>query len=443
MNTSYKVVAVVVIVALLAAAGGYWFARRETHDQHAAQPEERKVLYWYDPMHPDQHFDKPGKSPFMDMDLVPKYADEEDRAPGIKIDPGVAQSFGVRLTRVERASIAQTFEAVGTIGFNLRDVAVVQARAAGFVARVYARAPGDVIARGAPLVDLTVPEWAAAQAEFLALLASGDRTLVDAARERMRLLGMPEALVQAVESQRRARAEITIRAPLAGMIETLDARAGMTVEPGTTLAKINGLDPVWIDAAVPEARGSLAVLGQAVRARLTAYPGETFDGKVVTVLPQADADTRTLRVRIELPNGNGRLRPGMFAQVYFEDATPQPALYVASEAVIRTGVRDVVIVAEAGRFIPTQVQVGPEVNGKTAILQGLSEGQQVVASGQFLIDSEANLRGALARLASGAPDEPTSEHGDHSEHADHGDGSGHDDHVDHSDHAHAEHGAQP
>jgi Cu(I)/Ag(I) efflux system membrane fusion protein len=443
MNTSYKVVAVVVVVALLAAAGGYWFARQDVPDAPAALTQERKVLYWYDPMYPEQHFDKPGKSPFMDMDLVPKYADEEGLLPGIKIDPGVAQNFGVRLTTVERASIPQTFEAVGTIGFNLRNVAIVQARAAGFVARVYAHAPGDVIARGAPLVDLTVPEWAAAQAEFLALLANGDRTLVDAARDRMRLLGMPEELVQAVESQRRARTEITIRAPLAGMIETLDARAGMTVEPGTTLAKINGLDTVWLDAAVPETRGSLVTLGQTIRARLTAYPGATVDGKVVAVLPQVDADTRTLRVRIELPNGDGRLRPGMFAQVHFEDATPQPALYVASEAVIRTGVRDLVIVADAGRFIPTPVQVGPEVNGRTAILQGLNEGQQVVASGQFLIDSEANLRGALARLVGGAPEASTSEHGDHSEHADHGDRSGHDDHVDHSDQAHAAHGAQP
>jgi Cu(I)/Ag(I) efflux system membrane fusion protein len=184
------------------------------------------------------------------------------------------------------------------------------------------------------------------------------------------------------------------------MIDTLEAREGMTVPTGATLAKVNGLATVWIEAAIPEAQSALAQLEKRVEARLTAYPGQRFTGRVIGVLPQANAETRTARVRIELANPDGRLRPGMFAQVKLDNGEQTPALYVASEAVIRTGTRAVVIVAgEQGRFIPTEVLAGVDVDGKTFIVKGLTEGQSVVASGQFLIDSEASLKGVLARLA--------------------------------------------
>ena len=406
------------LLAAISAASGYWFARLHGHSRSspAATTDGRQPLYWYDPMKPGQHFDRPGKSPFMDMQLVPRYADEggADETGGLRIDPVIVQNLGIRFARVERGGLPQSIDAVGTVGFNQRDIAIIQARSNGFVTRVYARAPGDVVAKGAPIVDLLIPEWVAAQAEFLALVKSGDPDLIEAARQRLVLQGMPAELIAQVESAREPRTTVTVRSPLAGMIDTLEAREGMTVATGATLAKVNGLATAWIEAALPQAQGALGELGKRVEARLTAYPGQRFTGRVIGVLPQANAETRTVRVRIELDNPGGRLRPGMFAQVRLDNGEQTPVLYVASEAVIRTGTRAVVIVAgEQNRFIPTQVQAGVEVNGKTVIVKGLTEGQTVVASGQFLIDSEASLKGVLARLAGSEHDMETTEPGSH------------------------------
>jgi membrane fusion protein, copper/silver efflux system len=354
-------------------------------------------------MVPYEHFDKAGKSPFMDMQLVARYADEEraGQAPGIRIDPGIVQNLGVRLTTVERGALSEPIEAVGSVTFNQRNIAVIQARTGGFVSRVYARAPGDVIPRGAPLVDLLVPDWAGAQAEFLALLQSSDEALIDAARQRLVLLGMSQDLIAQIESSKAPQATITIRTPLAGVIETLDIREGMTVSAGAPIAKVDGLATVWIEAAIPEAQTGRAQIGKQVQVRLTAFPGATFSGRVIALLPEANMDTRTLRVRIELPNVGGRLRPGMFAQVQLDLGDPTPVVSVSSEAVIRTGTRSVVIVAgEGGRFMPTEVRTGGDVGGRAIILEGLTEGQKVVSSGQFLIDSEASLKGVLTRLGS-------------------------------------------
>lgn len=410
MNISQVRFSQILLGAFVLAAGsalaGYWFARSSSvHSSptysSAGASQERKPLYWYDPMTPNQHFDKPGKSPYMDMQLVPRFADESgpDESPSVRIDPSVLQNLGVRTTRVERGPLAQPIEAVGSIGFNQRNIAIIQARGNGFVSRVYSRAPGDVIARDAPIVDLLIPEWTGAQSEFLALLKSGNRDLADAARERLRLLGMPPTLVAAVEKRREPQSTLTVQTPLAGVIETLDVREGMTVSSGTTLAKINGFSTVWLEASVPEAQGALAQLGKIVEARLTAYPGQSFAGHVIAVLPQTNIETRTVRVRIELANPNGRLKPGMFAQVRMGSGGETSVLFVPTEAIIRTGTRTIVIVAgEQGRFAPTEVQIGADVGGKTVILDGLTEGQRVVVSGQFLIDSEANLKGVLARF---------------------------------------------
>jgi membrane fusion protein, copper/silver efflux system len=404
-------IGLIVAVAVVSGAGGYWLARRANgqsmahpmaqSDASMAAPSDRKALYWYDPMVPDQHFDKPGKSPFMDMQLVPKYADEGGASRGVQISPNIAQNLGLRIAPVELGRISQPIEAVGNIVFNQRNVAIVQSRTSGFVARVYGRAPADVVHRGAPLVDLLVPEWTGAQTEFLALVQSGDRDLIEAARQRLLLLGMPAELISRIEASHQQQATIAIVAPIAGAIESLDVRQGMTVSAGATLAKINGLETVWLEAAIPEAQSGLLALGQPIEARLAAYAGETLKGRVIAILPETSVETRTTRVRVELPSPNLRLRPGMFAQLRLHAGDDTPRLSVPSEALIRTGTRNLVIVAAGtNRFEPTEVQIGPEAGGRTVILSGLEEGQKVVASGQFLIDSEARLRGVLGRLNS-------------------------------------------
>lgn len=392
-------------LALVAGGAGYGIAHLGGGEAPATQSADagRKALYWYDPMAPSQHFDKPGKSPFMDMQLVPKYADEGGGdTPGVRIDPATSQMLGLRTVAVRRGELASNLTATGTIDFNQRDVAIVQARAGGFVSRVYGRAPGDVIGAGAPLADLLIPEWGGAQAEFLAVRRAGNSALTQAARQRLPLLGMSPGMIASVERTGRPHNVVTISTPTGGVIKTLDVRAGMTMTEGQTLAEVNGLGTVWLNAAVPEAIAGPLKPGQTVQATLAAFPGETLSGRVSAILPETQADSRTLTVRIELPNRGGRLRPGMFATVSF-GGSAQPALLVPSEALIRTGKRTLVMLAlDEGRYRPAEVQTGRESGGDTEILAGLSEGEKIVASGQFLIDSEASLSGVEARSIGGA-----------------------------------------
>jgi Cu(I)/Ag(I) efflux system membrane fusion protein len=383
---------------------------------------EPKVLYWYDPMHPQQHFDKPGKSPFMDMQLVPKYA--QDAAPAsaataqdLQFDARSLQRLGLKLALVERAVLATTVNVVGNIAFNERDTTLLQARSAGFVQRVYDLAVGDVVERGAPLVDLLVPEWLGVQQEILALRAAGDATLLAAARNRALALGMPPATIARIERDGKPLEAFTIATPRAGAIRSLDVRAGMNVAAGAPLATINGIERVWLDMAVPQALAQSIAIGATIEANFAALPAQR--GSVVAVLPESDAATRTLRVRAELRNPRGELRPGLLAQVRFVDLQQAPALLVPSSAVIRGGQGDRVIVADpAGGFRVAAVTVGREEAQRSEILQGLEQGQQVVVSGQFLIDSEANLTGQLDRLDTSTPATPSDQpaHGGHGQH---------------------------
>lgn len=400
MNIQHVKGAVLVAIAMaLSVGGGYWLAQGTPAAQNQNTPAERKALYWYDPMFPQQKFDQPGKSPFMDMQLVPQYTDDKGDQASISIDPGMTQNLGLRVATVTRGVFESSIDASGVLAFNERDVAVIQARSPGFVERVYARAPGDVLAPNAPLADLLVPGWAAAQTEFLALKRIGDRQLLAAARQRLRLTGMPASLIAKVERDARVYPTFTLTSPIGGVLQDLNIRAGMTVAAGETLARVNGLGTVWLAVAVPEAQAGAITEGQAVEARLPAFPGTLFTGTVSAILPETRADSRTLSVRVELPNPDGRLRPGLSAQVRLNHASAQPLLWVPSEALIRTGRRTLVMLAEdGGHYRPVEVQTGQENAARTVIVQGLQEGQKVVASAQFLLDSEASLKGVMPAM---------------------------------------------
>lgn len=420
MTTRNLILGVIIICAIaIGTAGGYLLATKEMgraghapvmeQKQTATPLQEKKILYWYDPMQPQQHFDKPGKSPTMDMDLLPRYAEETDTGNTVRIDPALTQNIGMRLATVTRGTYAAEINAVGTLTWNERDVAIIQTRTGGYVERVYARAPNDVIAAGAPLADILVPEWTAAQTEFLALVKMGETALIDAARERLRLLGMSTGQIARVEESGKPQAIYTITTPIGGVIQSLDVRAGMTVMSGQTLARVNGLSTVWLDVAIPEIQGGLVRIGDQTETHFTAFPGETFTGQVIALLPETNTESRTLRVRIELDNASGRFRPGMYAEVKLRAAEQQSVLQLPSEAIIRTGKRALVILAEDdGRYSPVEVEIGRDTDGQTIILKGLTEGQRVVASGQFLIDSEASLKGIAIR-----PIETSHEAGQH------------------------------
>lgn len=391
------------VTALIGAGAGYWLA---SSDDQVSEPlasaveSDAQVLYWYDPMVPQHRFEKPGKSPFMDMDLVPRYANEDGDVATISIDAGITQNLGIRLTTVSRGQLVNVIEAVGVLEYNARDVALVQARAGGFVERVYRHAPGDVLDKGAALADLLIPEWSAAQEEYLALRRIGEPALLAAARQRLRLAGMPASTISQLERSGKVNASVTISTPIGGVLQELDVREGMTLAAGAPLARINGLDSVWLEVAVPEAQSQGIRVGQRATARLPALPGQLIEGEITAVLPEANAASRTLRMRVELPNPDGLLRPGLTAQASLAGGDDASVLLIPGEAVIRTGRRSLVMLAEpGGRYRPVEVETGRESGSQTVILRGLEEGQQVVASGQFLLDSEASLRGIVATPA--------------------------------------------
>jgi len=248
---------------------------------------------------------------------------------------------------------------------------------------------------------LYVPELVAAQEEFLSvrrMQGTELAALVDGARQRMRQAGMNEEQIRLVESTGRLHPRITLNAPIAGVMVELLARDGMTVMPGATLFRINGLSTVWANAEIPESQAALITPGAAVQARSPGVPGAIFAGKVQTILPEVRAATRTLRARIELANPGGKLAPGMFVTVTVGPKAQQ-VLAVPTEAIIQTGKRTVVMLTEGGgKFRPAEVEIGMEADGQTEIRRGLEPGQTVVVSGQFLIDSEASLRATAGRM---------------------------------------------
>ena len=417
-----------IITALAGVAGGatagYLFAHRGTsgiESSPASGPAaadspgagERRVLYWHDPMVPGAKFDKPGKSPFMDMDLVPVYADA-DAGPAVRVPSNVSQNLGIRIGTVERSPVQPRFRAVGSVAFDENLLELVQARVAGYVARLHVRAPLERVRRGQPLADIVAPEWLAAEEEYLAVLdaeSERGRSVRDAARRRLLVLGVPEAVIRRIETERKTNDTARLVAPIDGVVTELAMREGAAFMPGGALFRINGLDTVWVNAQVPEAQVSMIPTGATVEARATAWPGATFTGRVTALLPDVDPTTRTLSVRVAIDNPDSRLAPGMFVSLEFTGEPGEPQLVVPSEAVIMTGERSVVIVArDADGFDVAEVTVGAEANGRTTILAGLEDGQRIVLSGQFLIDSEASLRSALTRLTTGTetstPTEP-------------------------------------
>jgi Cu(I)/Ag(I) efflux system membrane fusion protein len=369
---------------------------------------ERKPLYWYDPMKPELHFDRPGKSPFMDMELVPKYseaqyseaqhpeAQDNGQAGVVQIDPRMAQNLGMRTAAVRSGSFWQRIDAVGSVAIDERRTVAVEARAAGWIERLEVRTVGERVRRGQVLAAIYAPELLAAQEEYALARRLGDAELIEAARSRLSLLGGSPS---AGAPQRR----VALTAPQDGVVTELLVREGEQVMPGKPLLRLADLSVVWINVEVPEAQAGWIAEGRPAAARLQSLPGQLFEGRVDYVYPILDPQTRTLRARLAFDNPRGEFKPGMFAEVALFGGPRRDVTLVPTEAVIRTGARSLVIVAEAaGRYRPVAVTLGPERDGETVVSSGLQPGQRVVVSGQFLIDSEASLLGLHQRLG-GAP----------------------------------------
>lgn len=397
---------------VLLAVGGFYAGRSTGHSAQgetasapprAASSGERRVLYWHDPMVPGPRFDKPGKSPFMDMQLVPVFADEASAA-GVSVSPAVQQNLGLRTTVVKKADVSSSFEAVGAVQFDERLNVAVQTRVAGYVERLAVRAPMEQVRKGQTLATIFAPEWLGPQNELLALKRAGVAPdLVAAARDRLRAMSIPESLIRESEETGTAQARFTLIAPVGGVIAELGVREGVAVSPGMTLFRISGLEKVWAVAEVPEAQAVRLTRGQKVKAALQADASQTFYGEVKEILPQVSANTRTLQARLEVDNKAGKLMPGMLLRLQVAGATSS-RLAVPAEAVIRTGTRAVAIVRkEGGVFEPREVKLGADLGDQLEVLEGLREGDEVVTSGQFLIDSEARLKSVLGAMSASQP----------------------------------------
>ena len=411
-----NVVILSVVAAAAIGAGAFYLGRTVGAKSESAPPPPaadgagagRKVLYWHDPMVPSQRFDKPGKSPFMDMQLVPVYAEEPAAGTtGVQVSAGVQQNLGIRLATVRKAEVAASFDALGAVQFDERLNVAVQTRVAGYVERLSVRAPMEQVRKGQALATIFAPEWLGPQNELLALQRSGvSPDLIAAARERMRAMSIPTDLIRRSEQAGTAQARFVLAAPASGVVAELGVREGVAVTPGTTLFRIVGLEKVWAVADIPESQAGRLVRGQKVKAVLQADASQNFDGELQEILPDISTTTRTLKARFEVDNRGGRLTPGMLLRLQVAGAKIS-RLVVAAEAVIRTGKRAVVIVRkDNGAFEPRDVSPGMDLGDDVEILHGLGEGEQVVASGQFLIDSEAGLRSALGSMPTPATPAP-------------------------------------
>lgn len=406
---SWRILALAAVGALIAALLLYWLVFSSTDADEADGPcPDSEVLYWYDPMVPDQHFDAPGQSPFMDMALVPKCADEA--AGGVQVSPAMMQNLGIRVVEAEMRDIAPTVPAVGRVEIDERLIAEVQTLTPGFVEHLAVRAEGEPITRGSLVARVYSPELLTAQNEYKSVLAMpqdvAPASLRSASRARLSLLGMPEAQIRRLESGDAPQRTFPVYAPTSGVVTRIGARPGAQVSLGQSIVTIAGLSRVWVIAEVPEAALGDVRTGLPAEIRFPAYPEVTREGVIDYVYPSLDPEARTARVRITLANPGGRLLEGMFANITIQ-GTGGMALTVPSEAVIDTGRRVVVIVRRDGGFVPVEVRIGRETGEWTEILEGIEIGDEVVASGQFLIDSEASLSGVIERLERSPPQAAT------------------------------------
>lgn len=394
------IAATALLLVLAASLGAYLIATSSGPKAGQAGQSRRQILYWYDPMVPSEHYQGPGKSS-MGMDLQPKYADEGGQG-GVSVSPAMMQNLGIRLAKVEVRDIAPTVRSVGQIGFDQRLITEVQTLTPGFVESLSVRAEGEPISAGRVIAQVYSPDLLAAENEYRALLASRSvvsASLRSAARRRLQLLGAPSSLVARLDRGGAPQRTYPVIARSSGVVTAIGVRPGAQVSLGQSIVTIQGLGRVLVIADVPEASLGRVHVGQTAEINFPAYPGDIRRGVVDYIFPSLNTQSRTARVRITLPNAGSRLKQGMFANVSLQ-GTGGMAMVVPSEAVIDTGRRQVVIVKRGKSFIPQEVKTGRDVDQWTEIVAGLSPGEDVVASGQFLIDSEASLQGFLTRLQS-------------------------------------------
>ena len=364
---------------------------------------EREVLYYRNPMNPAITSPVPAKDD-MGMDYIPVYADAAGESGVVRIDPAVVQNLGMRTEAVTRGPLAREIDAVGYVGYDERRVAHVHLRAEGWIEDLRVHFIGERVEAGAELFSVYSPALANAQEELLQALKVGQSQIVTASRERLRLLGVDAQQIRDLERTGRADPRVSVRAPQTGIVTALDIRHGMYIVPQSTLLSLADLSKVWLLVDVVESQADWVEVGQVAELRLPHRPDQVYRGRVEFVYPSLDAETRTLRARLTFDNPDEELKPNMYLNARILAEATDELLSIPQQALIRTGRANRVIVALGeGRFRAQDVVPGIESGARVEIREGLTEGDRIVVSGQFLIDSEASVQASSMRLHGEAP----------------------------------------
>ena len=388
----------------------------------AAAPKERKIKYWVSPMDPGYVRDKPGKAP-CGMDMVPVYEDAGEEAPGtIKVSGATLQSMGVRTAKVEVRPLSRLTLAVGLVNFNERNLSTVTTKVNGWLERLYVNATGDPVRKGQALVSIYSPELVSSQEEYLQAvrnlkamknspvkeMADGAKRLAEASRRRLSYFDISAAQIDDLERTGQVKKNLTLTSPANGIVTKRMVTQGMYVQAGMPLLEVADLSTVWVDADIYQYELPWIKVGQPVTMTLDYMPGETFAGKIDYIYPYLKEATRTAKVRLRFANPGLKLKPEMFAQVKIESPVSKPAVVVPMEAVIDTGLKQHVFIALGqGRFEPREVKLGVYGDGNNVreVISGLSGGEEVVTSAQFLLDSESRFREAIQLMMPGKESE--------------------------------------
>lgn len=373
----------------------------------AAEESEKEVLYWVAPMDPNYRRDEPGQSP-MGMDLVPVYAEDAGDGDTITISPEVVQNLGVRTTEAEMSRLWRGIDTVGYVDFDESKLSHIHLRTEGWIENLVVRSEGERVKKGERLFDFYSPQLVNAQEEFVQALSAGNKGLIAASSERLIALGISADQIEDLRKTRKTSQNISVYAPQDGVVSSLPVREGMFVKSSMKVMSLADLSSVWLLAEVFERQVDWVSLGDTAQVTLSYLPGQTWEGKVEYIYPSLDPKTRTLKVRLRFDNPEEALKPNMYANVKIFGGAKNNVLVIPLEALIRSGRNERVIIALGeGHFAARAVKAGIESGEWVEIVSGLKAGEEVVVSGQFLLDSEASSKASFGRMSQ--PDETETE----------------------------------
>lgn len=373
-----------------------------------AEKPERVILYWRSPSDPSKTFHQAGKDKD-GRDLIPVYQDEVIGGVEVKIDPTTQQNMGLRTAKVERIHLTKTIRTYGRVTYDETMKREVNLKFSGWIEKLFVDFSGQLVKKGDPLFEIYSPEVVQAAEEYLVVIRKlhrlpglSSQDLRRSGRRKLQFWDVPEEEIKKIEQSSHPLKTILIRSPFTGVVVSKNVVEGGYIKAGTPLYSIADLSLVWIEAHIYEYELPWVEVGQQVEVTLPYQPGKTYVGRISYIYPYLERKTRDVVIRLELNNPNLVLKPDMYADVRISDSVKSESLVVPSEAIIRSGERNLVFVARGdGRFSPRKVTLGVIGDGgKTQILNGLAEGEWVVASGQFLLDSESKLREAVEKMMS-------------------------------------------